>query len=97
MNTAIEVFKNDEFGSIRTMTVNGEPMFVGKDVAEALGYKNANDALSKHVDADDKGVAKRDTLQQAGRNCCAGESLYLGALGRVLLQRSRVLPEVRCL
>jgi anti-repressor protein len=62
MNTAIEVFKNDEFGSIRTMTVNGEPMFVGKDVAEALGYKNANDALSKHVDADDKGVAKRDTL-----------------------------------
>ena len=62
MNTAIEVFKNDEFGSIRTMTVNGEPMFVGKDVAEALGYKNANDALSKHVDVDDKGVAKRDTL-----------------------------------
>ena len=37
-------------------------MFVGKDVAKALGYKNPNDALSKHVDDEDKGVAKRDTL-----------------------------------
>ena len=37
-------------------------MFVGKDVAKALGYKNPNDALSKHVDDEDKGVTKRDTL-----------------------------------
>ena len=43
------------FGQIRTMTQeNGEIMFVGKDVAQALGYSNTRDALSKHVDADDK-------------------------------------------
>lgn len=41
---------------------NGEPWFVGKDVAEALGYSNSRKALSDHVDEEDKGVTKRDTL-----------------------------------
>ena len=54
MNTAIEVFKNDEFGSIRTMTVDGEPWFVGKDITDVLGYQNASKALADHVDDDDK-------------------------------------------
>jgi len=104
MNTAIEVFKNDEFGSIRTMTVNGEPMFVGKDVAEALGYKNANDALSKHVDADDKGVAKRDTLGGMQEMVIINESgLYSLILGSKLPTAKKfkhwvtaeVLPAIR--
>lgn len=104
MNTGIEVFKNDEFGSIRTMTVNGEPMFVGKDVAEVLGYKNANDALSKHVDADDKGVAKRDTLGGAQEMVIINESgLYSLILGSKLPTAKRfkhwvtadVLPAIR--
>lgn len=47
-------FENEEFGTIRTVTVDGEPWFVGKDVAKALGYKNTKDALSRHVDEDDK-------------------------------------------
>ena len=48
-------FKHEMFGQIRTMTQeNGEIMFVGKDVAQALGYSNTRDALSKHVDAEDK-------------------------------------------
>ena len=42
--------------------IGEEPWFVGKDVAEALGHSNARDAISKHVDAEDKGVAKCDTL-----------------------------------
>lgn len=54
-------FENEEFGTIRTVTVDGEPWFVGRDVAKALGYKNANDALSKHVDEEDKDIAKCDT------------------------------------
>lgn len=57
----ITIFNSQEFGNIRTVTIDGEPWFAGKDVAEALGYSNARDALSKHVDKEDKGVAKCDT------------------------------------
>lgn len=57
----LTVFNNEEFGEIRTITIDGEPWFVGKDVAEVLGYSNPRDALSKHVDSDDKNtVAFRD-------------------------------------
>ena len=52
--TAIAIYQNSEFGQIRTMTINGEPWFVGKDVGEILGYSNTRDALSKHVDSEDK-------------------------------------------
>lgn len=58
----ISIFTSPEFGKIRTVTLNGEPWFVGKDVALALGYSNPRDALFKHVDEEDKGVAKRDSL-----------------------------------
>ncbi len=58
----LEIFKNREFGEIRTVTIDGEPWFVGRDVAEILGYSNPRDALAKHVDDEDKGVAKCDTL-----------------------------------
>lgn len=54
----LQVFKNQEFGSVRTLVVNDEPWFVGKDVAEALGYKNTKDALAKHVDSEDKEILK---------------------------------------
>lgn len=58
----LQVFRNNEFGQIRTLTIDNEPWFVGKDVADALGYSNTRDALSKHVDDEDKGVANCDTL-----------------------------------
>lgn len=58
----LQIFNSPEFGEIRTVTVDHEPWFVGKDAAEALGYSNTRDAISKHVDEEDKGVAKRDTL-----------------------------------
>lgn len=60
--TKITNFTNDEFGTVRTITVDGNPMFVGKDVAEILGYSNARKALLDHVDEEDKGVTKCDTL-----------------------------------
>ena len=55
------IFKNEEFGAIRTVEVNGEPWLVGKDVAQALGYERPTDAARKHVDAEDRGVAKIET------------------------------------
>lgn len=61
----VTVFKNlvhPEFGELRTVEIDGEPWFVGKDVAEALGYSNARKAVLVHVDAEDKGVTKWDTL-----------------------------------
>lgn len=58
----IKVFTNGAFGEIRTTTINNEPWFVGKDVAEILGYSNPRKALADHVDAEDKGVTKCDTL-----------------------------------
>ena len=57
-----QIFSSQEFGTIRTTEIEGEPYFVGKDVAEALGYANTNDALSKHC----KGVVKRYPLQTKG-------------------------------
>lgn len=58
----LEIFKNEEFGEIRTVVIENEPWFVGKDIAFVLGYSNPRDAISKHVDVEDKGVAKCDTL-----------------------------------
>nr|DAN83562.1 MAG TPA: repressor domain protein [Caudoviricetes sp.] len=58
----LKIFKNEEFGLVRTLEISGEPWFVGKDIAVVLGYSNTRDALSKHVDSEDKGVAECDTL-----------------------------------
>lgn len=50
----IQIFKNNEFGEVRTLVVEGEPWFVGKDVAESLGYAKARNAIATHVDGEDK-------------------------------------------
>lgn len=50
----VTVFKNPEFGSVRTLVIEGEPWFVGKDVAEQLGYSNSSKAVIHHVDKEDK-------------------------------------------
>lgn len=50
----LKIFENAEFGSIRTITVDGQPYFIGKDVAAVLGYSNTRDALDRHVDSEDK-------------------------------------------
>ena len=60
----IQIFQNAEFGSVRTADINGVPYFVGKDVAEILGYSNTRKALLDHVDEEDKtdGVTIRDSI-----------------------------------
>lgn len=55
---ALQIFENPEFGSIRTVELDGTPWLVGKDVALALGYKNPQEAIRNHVDEDDKGVSE---------------------------------------
>lgn len=50
----LRMFTNEEFGKVRTVIINGEVWFVGKDVAVALGYSNSQDALARHVDDEDK-------------------------------------------
>lgn len=50
----IKTFTNKEFGTVRTIVKDGEPWFVGKDVAEILGYTNTKKALADHVDKEDK-------------------------------------------
>ena len=50
----LQIFVNEEFGSIRVTEINGEPWFVGKDVAETLGYSDLNKAIAMHVEEEDK-------------------------------------------
>ena len=104
MKSNIQIFKNEVFGEIRTCQVNNQIMFVGKDVAQALGYSNVRDALSKHVDSEDKGVAKCDTLGGAQKVTLINESgLYSLILSSKLPQAkafkrwvtAEVLPQIR--
>ena len=50
----LKIFSNEEFGEVRTIEIDGEPWFVGKDVALRLGYRDTSDALKNHVDDEDK-------------------------------------------
>lgn len=56
-NTAVQIFTNEQFGNVRMITINGEPYAVGKDIAQALGYAKARNAIAAHVDDEDKKVA----------------------------------------
>ena len=58
MENKLTIFNNNEFGEIRTLLINGEPWFIGRDVAESLGYANTSKAIKDHVDKEDKAVTK---------------------------------------
>lgn len=78
----LQIFSNAEFGNVRTVVIDDDPWFVGKDVAIALGYSNPRDALINHVDPEDKGVAKCDTLGGSQEVTVINESgLYCLVLG----------------
>lgn len=57
----IKLFNNPEFGEVRAVSINNNPWFVGKDVAQVLGYSDTAQAIRKHVDAEDKGVVEMTT------------------------------------
>ena len=76
MNNELQIFNSPEFGQVRTVLVNNEPYFVGKDVAEILGYSNTRAALGAHVDEEDKtdGVAIRDAIGREQQPIVINES-----------------------
>lgn len=60
MDNNVTIFNNEEFGQVRTVVIDDEPWFVGKDVASALGYENTQKALRDHVDNEDKKMGERN-------------------------------------
>ena len=78
MEQKIKIFENEEFGKVRTVIKDGEPWFVGKDVAKILEYRNTKKALSDHVDEEDKyqgdGVTIRDPMGRVQHPTIINES-----------------------
>lgn len=104
MRNELKIFRNPEFGEIRTVIIGEEPWFVGRDVALVLGYSNPRKAVGDHVDEEDKGVTKCDTLGGAQDLAIINESgLYSLILSSKLPNAkkfkrwvtSEVLPSIR--
>lgn len=100
----VKIFNSEEFGAVRTVTINGEPWFVGKDVALALGYSYPQKAVRDHVLEEDRGVNEMDTPSGRQKLVTINESgLYALIFGSKLdsAQRfkhwvtSEVLPAIR--
>lgn len=70
----LQIFENAEFGSVRTLMINAAPYFVGKDVAEILGYANASKAVLTHVDDEDKTFVMLDIADSQNGNVPIGQS-----------------------
>lgn len=100
----LQIFSNPDFGSIRTVSIDNGPWFVGKDVAEALGYKDSFGALKKHVDVEDKQNCQNDSFETPRGMTIVNESgLYSLILSSKLPNAkkfkhwvtSEVLPSIR--
>ena len=104
----LKIYENKEFGEIRTVNIDGEPWFVGKDVAEILGYSNTKDAISTHIDEDDRTVIQRShfptfDIPTRGLTLINESGLYSLILGSKLPNAKRfkrwvtseVLPSIR--
>ena len=86
----LEIFNNPEFGRIRATEINGEPYFVGKDVAEALGYEKPRNAIAQHVDPDD--ALKQGLTDSLGRE---QEAIFISESGVYALVFSSKLPKAK--
>lgn len=100
----LKIFKNSEFGQVRTMLINGEPYFVGKDITDNLGYRNGSRDIERHVDAEDRAEAMVHDGSQHRNMIIINESgLYSLILGSKLPSAKRfkrwvtseVLPSIR--
>lgn len=74
MKNEIKVFESVDFGKVRIIELDGEPWFVGKDVAEILGYQNASKAVSTHVDDEDKAFIMVDIADSQNGNVPTGKT-----------------------
>ena len=106
MNNNLMIFENPEFGAVRSILIDGDPWFVGKDVASSLGYSNHRKALLDHVDVEDKldGVTIRDPIGRGQKPIFISESgLYALVLSSKLERAKKfkrwvtaeVLPSIR--
>ena len=93
MNNEIQIFSNEEFGEIRTLAIDDEPWLVGKDVAEILGYANPNEAISDHVDDEDKLNSK--TLSSFSANLGQRGGWLINESGLYSLIMSSKLPAAK--
>ena len=102
----LQIYKNAELGSVRTTVIGSEPFFVGKDVAEILGYSNPRKALFDHVNAEDKmdGVTIRDSIGREQKPILINESGLYSLILRSQLPKAQkfkrwvtaeVLPSIR--
>lgn len=89
MSKEIQIFKNDEFGQVRGVLINGESYLIGKDVAEKLGYSNTPKAIRDHVDDDDK-LTERIVLSGQNR-----EVIVINESGLYSLILSSKLPNAK--
>ena len=87
----IILFKHEEFGEIRTLNIDGEPWFVGKDIAEVLGYAKARNAIATHVDEEDKTPA----LIQGGCSTGSQTTIIINESGLYSLILSSKLPSAK--
>ena len=91
MKTAIQIFTSEVFGEIRTCQVNNQIMFVGKDVAQALGYAKPENAIATHVDIDDKTT----TLIQGTGSNYKSKVIIINESGLYSLILSSKLPQAK--
>ena len=91
MKTAIQIFTNEVFGEIRTCQVNNQIMFVGKDVATALGYAKPENAIATHVDTEDKTT----TLIQGTGSNYKSKMVIINESGLYSLVLSSKLPQAK--
>ena len=91
MKTAIQIFTSEIFGEIRTCQVNNQIMFVGKDVAQALGYAKPENAIATHVDVDDKTT----TLIQGTGSNYKSKVIIINESGLYSLILSSKLPQAK--
>ena len=90
-NMEIQIFENEQFGQLRGMNIEGEPWFVGKDVAQVLGYKDASKAVCNRVDKEDKTTLP---IQQCGSNYKT-QATFINESGLYALILSSKLPKAR--
>jgi prophage antirepressor-like protein len=104
MDNQLQIFENAEFGKIRTVIIDNEIYFVGKDVALALGYKDTINALKAHVDAEDKrgwqittpsGVQTMTVINESGLYSLVVSSNLPNAKKFKRWVTSEVLPSIR--
>ena len=93
MDNKLQIFSNEQFGSIRTMELDGKPYFVGKDVAEVLGYSNTAKAIINHVDEEDKQIFQ---TSQNGNSEINNRGMYIiNESGLYSLILSSKLPKAK--